>query len=97
LSDDGSPWLRKIDHPLRALLQRIPLAEQAHRRVNVLVSFSGPVERLLQLGLQVRSVAGNIAAAMLVLADLEKIAESPEVTFIELAQELAPDRPAGVA
>jgi hypothetical protein len=95
LSDDAAPWRRKTDHRLRTLMDRIPEVEYAYQRVNVLVCFVGPVEPLQQLGLQIRSLAGNIASATLVLADLAKIAGSPDVKFIELAQQLAPDAPAG--
>jgi hypothetical protein len=91
LSDDAAAWQRKIDPRLRALIARIPETDQARYKVSILLRFTGSVDRLKQLGLEVRSVAGDIATATLVLADTAKVASAPEITFIELAQALEED------
>jgi hypothetical protein len=76
---------------LRTLIARVPEPERARHKVSILLRFTGGVDRLKQLGLEVRSVAGDIATATLVLADAEKVASAPEITFIELAQPLGED------
>jgi hypothetical protein len=95
LNDDAGSWQRKIDHRLRALIARVPEPERARHRVSILLRFTGSADQLKQLGLEVRSVAGDIATATLVLADAEKIASDPETTFIELAQPLGGDAAGG--
>jgi hypothetical protein len=95
LSDDAGSWQRKIDHRLRALIARVPEPERTQHSVSILLRFIGSVERLKQLGLEVRSVAGDIATATLVLADAKKVASAPEITFIELAQPLGEDAASG--
>jgi hypothetical protein len=95
LSDDTGWWQRKIDHRLRALIARVPEPERARHRVSILLRFTGNIDRLKPLGLEVRSTAGDIATATLVLADAEKIASDPGVTFIELAQPLGGDAAGG--
>lgn len=91
MSDDADIWQRKIDHHLRALIARVSEPDRTHHRASVLLRFAGNVDRLKQLGLEVRSVAGDIASATLTLADAAKVAGAPEVTFIELAQPLGED------
>jgi hypothetical protein len=95
LNDDAGVWQRKIDHHLRALIARVPEADRTRHRVSILLRFTGSVDRLKQLDLEVRSVAGDIATATLALADAAKVASAPEITFIELAQPLGEDPPNG--
>lgn len=91
MNDDAGIWQRKIDHHLRALIARVPGPDRARQRASVFLRFTGSVDRLKQLGLEVRSVAGDIATATLVLADAAKVASAPEIAFIELAQPLGED------
>ncbi|MCP3141049.1 hypothetical protein [Pyxidicoccus xibeiensis] len=93
MSDDA--WQRKVDHRLLALWVRVPEAERGQRRVTVMLRFAGPVEWLRRQGVMIGSVAGDVAPAAIGLADLARVAALPEVTFIELAQGLGPDAPAG--
>jgi hypothetical protein len=65
---------------------------QGGRRVDFSLS-GGSSAAYETAGLQLRSVAGNIAVATLALAGVETIARLPEVTFIELAQRVAPYSP----
>ncbi|HEX8167185.1 MAG TPA: hypothetical protein VF601_15560 [Beijerinckiaceae bacterium] len=91
MSAGAGSWQRKIDHGLRALIARVPEADRTRHKVSILLRFTGSVDRMRQLGLEVRSVAGDIATATLALADTARIAGAPEITFIELAQPLGED------
>ena len=85
-------WQRKIDHRLRALWGRVPETGRA-QSVNVLLRFTGSAEELRRQGVALRSLAGDIAAATITLAELPRIAGLPAVTTIELARVLGPDAP----
>jgi len=95
LSETADSWQRKIDHGLRALIARVPQPDQTRQKVSILLRFAGSVDRLRQLGLEVRSVAGDVATATLTLSDLTRVAGSPEITFMELARPLRPDEANG--
>jgi len=92
LSDDAPHWQRKIDHRLRALWARVPEPDRAGHSVRVFLRFTGTVEPIKELGVQVHSLAGDIASGIIVLTDLPRIAGASEVLFIELAQPLTHDR-----
>lgn len=82
---DREEWERKLDHRLKATIDRVGSdPAQASRTVSVFVRFRGDVSNLRALGLQVRTVAGDIATASLRLADVEEAARSDSVSFIEL-------------
>ena len=79
-------WERKLDHRLKAALDRAARDPQgASRVVSVFVRFLGDVSQLQALGCGVRSVAGDIAIANVRLADVPDIACSPLISFIELS------------
>lgn len=85
-------WLRKLDHRLRALWERTPHgAAGTGQRVHVFIRFSGDTAGLRTLGVELGSVAGDIATASFPLDDLPKVAGSAQVAFIELSRPLAPD------
>jgi hypothetical protein len=84
--------LNKIDHRLRALWERTPERERARQRIRVLIRFAGPARVLDSLGVQIHSVAGDIASAELTLGDVPRIAGAAEVIFVELSHGLAQDR-----
>ena len=79
-------WERKLDHRLKAALTRAASdsAEQA-RSVSVFVRFTGDVSRLKDLGCAVGTTAGDIATARVQLADVQRLAQSDAVVFVELA------------
>lgn len=91
MSTESARWQRKIDHRLRALWERVPEPERARHSVRVLVRFTGSDRLLEGLGLQVHSVAGDIASGTMALGELQRIASAAEVVFVELAQALAQD------
>lgn len=84
-------WENKVDHRLRALWARVTDSERRSQTIRVLVRFVGSVEQLKNAGLQVGSVAGDIASGSMVLDDLPRVARAPEIAYMELAQPLAPD------
>jgi hypothetical protein len=85
-------WQSKIDHRLRALLARIEgNPEEGNNIANVLVRFSGNLESLRKRGVQIKTVAVDIATASIILSDIPKIASAPEVVFIELSHPLMAD------
>jgi hypothetical protein len=87
-------WQSKIDHRLRALLARFEgNPEEGTKVANVLVRFSGDLESLRKHGVQINTVAVDIATASIVLTDIQKIASDPQVVFIELSHPLKPDPP----
>lgn len=92
MSDETPHWQRKIDHRLRALWVRIPEPDRARHSIRVLLRFTGSDDLLKELGVQVHSVAGDIASGSIVLADLPRIANAAESLFIELAQPLTHDQ-----
>jgi hypothetical protein len=83
-------WERKADQRLRALVERGGGVEQEDR-VDVLVWFKGDESVLAELGLAVRSVAGDVATASLEIAAVPAVAGAPPVRFVELAREYRPD------
>lgn len=85
-------WQSKIDHRLRALWARIQEPDRAHHSIRVLLRFTGSDDLLKELGVQVHSVAGDIASGSIMLTDLPRIASATESLFIELAQPLTHDR-----
>jgi hypothetical protein len=89
---EGNSWERKVDHRLRALLERTKgKVDWMHREVNVAVRFSGSIDSLSPYGLKVRAVAGDIATASIFLDEIAKAASAPEILFIELSRPLAFD------
>jgi hypothetical protein len=85
-------WQRKIDHRILALWAHVPEDHRGSHRVTVFVRFRGSTGALAHLGLEVHSLAGDIASATIVLADLANIANAPQVLFIEAAHPLAYDK-----
>jgi hypothetical protein len=85
-------WRSKLDHRLRAQLAHAESSpEEGDQHVNVLVRFVGNAESLRRYGLEVRTVAGDIAIASLSLSDVPKAASAPEVLFMELSRSLGWD------
>ncbi len=84
--------MKKVDHRLRTLWERIPEPERARHRVRVLIRFSGSARALESLGAQVHSLAGDIASAEITLGDVPRIVSAAEVIFMELSRALAQDR-----
>jgi hypothetical protein len=91
LSDETPHWQRKIDHRLRALWARVPELDRAHHSILVLLRFTRSDDSLKELGVQVHSIAGDIASGAIMLADLPRIANAAEILFMELAQPLKHD------
>jgi hypothetical protein len=83
---------RKIDHRLRALWARVPERDRAPHSIRVFLRFARSDDLLKELGVQVHSVAGNIASGSIMLTDLPRIAKAAEILFIELAQPLTHDQ-----
>ena len=92
LSDETPHWQRKIDHRLRALWARVPEPDRAPHSIRVLLRFAQSDDLLRKLGVQVHSVAGDVASGSIMLADLPRIANAAEILFIELAQPLTHDQ-----
>ena len=85
-------WERKLDHRLRALLARTPdISARAGQQVHVFIRFGGDPAGLRALGVDLGSVAGDIATASVHLADLPRLAGDSQIAFIELSHSLAPD------
>jgi hypothetical protein len=84
-------WQRKIDHRLRGLWERVPEGDRQHESVRVLLKFSGSIGEIEDLGIQIHSVAGDVASGTITLADVPRIAEAPTVIFVELTQPLMLD------
>jgi subtilisin family serine protease len=57
-------------------------------RVHVLVQFRNNISDLAELGFQVTSVSGDIAAGSISVGSLDKLKEHPNVTFIEASRVL---------
>ena len=92
LSKNDAEWQAKIDHRLRALIDRAKdRPEEANQIVNVLVRFSGSITALEAQNIRLRTLAGDIAIASIPLAEIPRIASLPEIVFIEMSQSLHPD------
>ena len=90
-SDEAPRWQGKIDHRLRALWERVPAADRARQRIRVLMRLSRLDDPLSDLGVQVHSVAGDVASGTITLADLPRVANAAEILYVELAQPLTHD------
>ncbi len=91
MNDETPHWQRKIDHRLRALWARVPEPDRAHQSIRVLLRFTRSADLLKRLGVQVHSVAGDIASGSMILTDLPRIASTAAILFVELAQPLEHD------
>jgi hypothetical protein len=85
-------WQAKIDHHLRALLERTrDNPEERKQVVNVLVRFSGSVTALEAQGIKLRTIAGDIATASITLLEIPRVANISQILFLELSHPLQPD------
>ena len=94
MNDLSKDWKTKIDHRLKTLFERSQADPgEAEKVVSVLVRYFGKidVEALAELGLQLGSVAGDIATAKLTLSDLPVVASAEEILFMELSRPLHQD------
>ena len=94
MREDFPSWTAKVDHHLRALFERSrdkPDEARQLVRVFVRVTENADVESLRAVGLQLGSVAGNIATASLILSDVPTVASAPDILFIEMSQPLGLD------
>ncbi len=64
---------------------------QSAERVAVLIRAQNP-EELAQLGITPRAIAGEIATAHITLAQLSKLAQSPNVIYTEVSKRLSPQQ-----
>jgi hypothetical protein len=90
----AEPWEAKLDHHLRAYVARRsgdPAAES--EVISVLIRLQGPSDGLRAKGIQLRTMAGDIATASVALHDLPAVAREPAVVFIEMSRPLGPDEP----
>ena len=91
MNDLSEDWKTKIDHRLRALFESSRAdPEEVGQAVSVFVRLAGDIdaELLSELGLQLRSVTGDIATAKIALPDVPKVASTAEVLFMELSRSL---------
>ena len=94
MNDLSEDWKTKIDHRLRALFEHSQAdPEEIEQVVNVFVRLVGDIdaESLSELGLQLRSVAGDIATASIALSSIPVVANTAEVLFMELSRVWGPD------
>lgn len=87
---DDAGWRRRVDPKLLTLAD--DPGEDPDSVVQVFVRFTGPAGALREHGLDVRSVAGDVATASVALRDLPRAAGAPGVVFLQASGSFAPRR-----
>jgi Csp protease B prodomain len=92
LNSKNVSWESKIDHRLRAMIERTPIdSNKSNITINVLIKFSGESGPLEHHGIKTRAISGDIATAQIAVQNIKRVASMPEVLFMELSHALGPD------
>ena len=98
MDEEQINWKPKADHHLRALFERTINDEEALNspvQILICVSDKSDFESLDIPELQLGSVAGNTATAIIQIKDIPRVAGSSSILFIELSGNYSPGSAVG--